>query len=205
MFYHISGAYVHREENFAVIDCGGVGYKLTVSANTQTALGMPEEGKRVKLYTYLAVREDAMELFGFYTEAELDTFRLLIGVSGVGPKAAMAILSIMTPEKLALAVASEDAKAIARANGVGGKTAARVVLELRDKFNGLSFSGAEGLAAPVSPAAPAMKGGAMAEASEALSMLGYKQSEILDALRRIDTTGKSVEDIITAALKFFSK
>lgn len=205
MFYHISGAYVHREENFAVIDCGGVGYKLTVSANTQTALGMPEEGKRVKLYTYLAVREDAFELFGFYTEAELDTFKLLIGVSGVGPKAAMAILSIMTPEKLALAVSTEDAKSIARANGVGGKTAARVVLELRDKFKGLSFSGAEGIAAPIAPAAPAMKGGAMAEAAEALGMLGYKQSEVLDALRRIDTAGKSVEEIITAALKFFSK
>ncbi len=205
MFYHISGAYVHREENFAVIDCGGVGYKLTVSANTQTALGMPEEGKRVKLYTYLAVREDAFELFGFYTEAELDTFKLLIGVSGVGPKAAMAILSIMTPEKLALAVSTEDAKSIARANGVGGKTAARVVLELRDKFKGLAFSGAEGIAAPIAPAAPAIKGGAMSEAAEALGMLGYKQSEVLDALRRIDTAGKSVEEIITAALKFFSK
>ena len=205
MFYHISGAYVHREENFAVIDCGGVGYKLTVSANTQTALGMPDEGRRVKLYTYLAVREDAFELFGFYTEAELDTFKLLIGVSGVGPKAAMAILSIMTPEKLALAVSTEDAKAIARANGVGGKTAARVVLELRDKFKGLSFAGAEGMAAPVISSAPAIKGGAMSEAAEALGMLGYKQSEVLDALRRIDTTGKSVEEIITAALKFFSK
>lgn len=206
MFYHISGAYVHREENFAVIDCGGVGYKLTVSANTQTALGAPEEGRRVKLYTHLAVREDDIELFGFYTEAELDTFRLLIGVSGVGPKAAMAILSIMTPEKLALAVSTEDAKAISRANGVGGKTAARVVLELRDKFQGLSFSGAAGMAAPVISATPvAKKDGPMSEAAEALSMLGYKQSEILDALRRIDTAGKSTEEIISAALKFFAK
>jgi Holliday junction DNA helicase RuvA len=151
------------------------------------------------------VREDAFELFGFYTEAELDTFKLLIGVSGVGPKAAMAILSVMTPEKLALAVSTEDAKSIARANGVGGKTAARVVLELRDKFKGLSFSGAEGIAAPLTPATPALKGGAMSEAAEALSMLGYKQSEILDILRRVDTAGKTAEEIITAALKLFSK
>lgn len=207
MFYHICGAYVHREENFAVIDCGGVGYRLTVSQNTADALGMPaESGKTVKLYTYMAVREDAVELFGFYTEAELDSFRLLIGVSGVGPKAAMAILSLMTPEKLALAVSAEDTKAIARANGVGAKTAARVVLELRDKFKGLSLSGdiGDATSADLSPATAAV-GGHAQEAMEALAVLGYGRTEIAAALRGMNTGKMTTEEIITAALKYFSK
>ena len=139
MFYHIAGEYVHAEESFVVIDCGGVGYRLTVSRNTAETLGYPKGGERVKLYTYLQVREDGVELFGFYSEEELDAFRLLITVSGVGPKAAMAILSLFTPEKLAYAVAGEDVKAISRANGVGPKTAARVVLELTAQFLYLIF------------------------------------------------------------------
>ena len=129
MFYHIAGKFVHKEENFAVIDCGGVGYRLTVSMNTADALGYADGERTVKLYTYLQVREDDVELFGFYTEDELAAFRLLISVSGVGPKAAMSILSLLTPEKLALAGAAEDIKAISRANGVGAKTAARVLGE----------------------------------------------------------------------------
>ena len=206
MFYHIRGTYVHREENFAVIDCGGIGYRLTVSQNTADALGMPEDtGKTVKLYTYLAVREDAIELFGFYTQEELDCFRLLIAVSGVGPKAAMAILSILTPEKLAMAVRADDVKLIARANGVGAKTAARVVLELQDKFSGFSFSTVKNDAAPaVASNAVAASGHTVKnEALEALSVLGYSRSEILDALDHTDA--KTVEEIITDALKYFSK
>ena len=207
MFYHIAGEYVHSEENFVVIDCGGVGYKLTVSRNTAEALGMPSADKRVKLFTSLQVREDGVELFGFHSEEELDAFRLLISVSGVGPKAALAILSLLSPDKLALAVASEDVKAISRANGVGPKTAARVVLELRDKFKGFAVtasavrSGAQpgfGGSAPVG-------GGKMGEALEALTVLGYGRAEVTDALRRIDTASLSVEQIITAALKYFAK
>ena len=204
MFYHIAGALVHKEESFAVIDCGGVGYRLTVSLHTAEALGYPDGEKRVKLYTYLQVREDGVELFGFYTEDELAAFRLLISVSGVGPKAAMAILSLLTPEKLALAVASEDIKAISRASGVGPKTAARVVLELRDKFKGISPVGTAGVSSlSTAPATPS--GGKLGEALEALTVLGYGRAEVTEALRRMDTANLSVEQIITAALKYFAK
>ena len=208
MFYHIAGEYVHAEESFVVIDCGGVGYRLTVSRNTAETLGYPKGGERVKLYTYLQVREDGVELFGFYSEEELDAFRLLITVSGVGPKAAMAILSLFTPEKLAYAVAGEDVKAISRANGVGPKTAARVVLELRDKFKGLPVAGTPAVRSGAQPSfggnsAPA--GGKMGEALEALTVLGYARAEVMDALRHIDCANLSVEQIITAALKYFSK
>lgn len=204
MFYHIAGKFVHKEENFAVIDCGGVGYRLTVSMNTADALGYADGERTVKLFTYLQVREDDLELFGFYTEDELAAFRLLIAVSGVGPKAAMSILSLLTPKKLALAVAAEDIKAISRANGVGAKTAARVVLELKDKFKGVSPIGGAA-AAPSAGGATAPSGGKLGEALEALTVLGYGRAEVTEALRKLDTTALSVEQIITAALKYFSK
>lgn len=205
MFYHIAGDYVYREENFAVVDCGGVGYRLTVSGNTSDALGnpLPDGGKRVKLYTYLAVREDGVELFGFYTEEELAAFRLLISVSGVGPKAALSILSMMTPDGLAAAVCNEDARAIARANGIGPKTAARVVLELHDKFGG--FAPSRPISAPSAAYNAAPSGGRTAEATEALATLGYSRPQIAEAMRHIDVSSLSVEDIITSALKYFSK
>jgi Holliday junction DNA helicase RuvA len=205
MFYHIAGKFVHKEENFAVIDCAGVGYRLTVSMNTADALGYADGERTVKLYTYLQVREDDIELFGFYTEDELAAFRLLISVSGVGPKAAMSILSLLTPEKLALAVASEDIKAISRANGVGAKTAARVVLELKDKFKGLSSVSPLSVAPSAGVGAAAPSGGKLGEALEALTVLGYGRAEVTEALRKLDTTSLSVEQIITAALKHFAK
>ncbi len=208
MFYHIAGEYVHSEENFVVIDCGGVGYKLTVSRNTAEALGMPSADKRVKLFTSLQVREDDVELFGFHSEEELDAFRLLISVSGVGPKAALAILSLLSPDKLALAIASEDIKAISRANGVGPKTAARVVLELRDKFKGFSVAANAPVRSGAQPGFGGntpVGGGKLGEALEALTVLGYGRAEVTDALRHIDTGSLSVEQIITAALKYFSK
>lgn len=204
MFYHIAGKFVHKEESFAVIDCGGVGYRLTVSMNTADALGYADGERTVKLFTYLQVREDDLELFGFYTEDELAAFRLLIAVSGVGPKAAMSILSLLTPKKLALAVAAEDIKAISRANGVGVKTAARVVLELKDKFKGVPPIGGAA-AAPSAGGATAPSGGKLGEALEALTVLGYGRAEVTEALRKLDTTALSVEQIITAALKYFSK
>ena len=205
MFYHIAGKFVHKEENFAVIDCGGVGYRLTVSMNTADALGYADGERTVKLYTYLQVREDDVELFGFYTEDELAAFRLLISVSGVGPKAAMSILSLLTPEKLALAVAAEDIKAISRANGVGAKTAARVVLELKDKFKGISPVSNTTTISSTGAAATAPSSGKLGEALEALTVLGYGRAEVTEALRKLDTTSLSVEQIITAALKHFAK
>ena len=209
MFYHITGDYVHSEGSFVVLDCGGVGYKLTVSRTTADALGHPSTvtGK-VKLFTDLQVREDGVELFGFYSEDELDAFRMLIAVSGVGPKAALAILSLFTPDKLALAVAAEDVKAISRANGIGPKTAARVVLELKDKFKGLPSSGA-GMSVH-SGAAPGFGGtgassGKLSEAVEALTVLGYNRTEVMAALQKVNTATMSVEEMITSALKYFAK
>ena len=157
----------------AVIDCCGVGYKVAITGNTLTKLNNPAASakEKVRLYTYMAVREDAVELYGFYTTEELDTFRMLIGVSGVGPKAAVAILSIMTPAALSTAIQAEDAKALSRAQGVGGKTAA--------------------------PAAAS--GGHLSDARDALLVLGYSRSEITAALQGQDPTSDT-EEIIRKAL-----
>ena len=205
MFYHVRGILVSKEPSLAVVECGGVGYALTVSQTTFDGLS-DALSKEVRLYTHLAVREDGVELFGFLRKEELDAFRLLITVSGVGPKAAMAILSLFTPERLAIAVANEDARAIAKANGVGPKTAARIVLELKDKMAAeapvLSGDGAT-LALADTPKEAAS--GILREASDALSVLGYHRTEIAEALRTIDTKNMSLEDIITAALRRFVK
>lgn len=204
MFYYVNGMLAHKEPGFAVIDCGGVGYRLTVSQNTLAALDRASvrEGK-VKLFTYMAVREDDVELFGFYTEEELATFRLLIGVSGIGPKAAMGVLSAFTPDGLARAVCTEDVKAIAKSNGVGTKGAARIVLELKDK---MSYAGGD--AEPpreASAAAPAAKSPGLAEAAEALTALGYARAEVNAVLSKLDTAGMASGDIIRAALAQFMK
>ena len=203
MFYYLSGVLAHREAGVAVIDCGGVGYKLTVSQNTLSELDRAaSRTDKVKLFTYMAVREDDVELFGFYTEEELDTFKLLLTVSGIGPKAAMGVLSAFTPEGLAKAVTTEDTKAISRANGIGAKGAARIVLELKDK---LSYAG------DVS-AAPVKVGGTMpkqssklTEAAEALAALGYSRAEINTVLAKINTDKMESGDIIRAALAQFMK
>ena len=134
MFYYLKGTLEYRDATTCVIDCGGVGYKLTVSLITSESLANKLEQK-VKLFTYLAIREDGIELFGFETNEERVCFNQLITVSGVGPKAAMSILSIMTPDKFSLAVCTEDIKSISKAQGIGSKTAARIILELKDKVS----------------------------------------------------------------------
>ena len=137
MFYYLCGKLTLLKNDVAVIDVGGAGYKLTISGTTYEAMPANRSVKdppTIKLFTHMAVREDGIELFGFATETELATFRLLITVSGVGPKAAMAILSHLSPEKFALAVCTDDKKTISKANGIGPKTAARVILELKDKL-----------------------------------------------------------------------
>ena len=140
MFYYISGKLAMLMPGFAVIDAGGVGYRLSISQNTYDSLprSAADAEKVVKLYTWMAVREDDVELFGFASETELSSFKMLLTVSGVGPKAALSILSLLTPEKFALAVCTEDKKTIAKANGVGPKTAARIILELKDKLPGMT-------------------------------------------------------------------
>lgn len=206
MFYYIHGALTKLDLNFAVIDCGGVGYKLSISGTSYDSLAKKyaeSSTPDVKLFTHLAVREDDMELFGFSTEAELTAFRMLLTVSGVGPKAAIAILSIFTPEKFALAVASNDTKAIAKANGVGAKTAARIVLELHDKIQKQFDASAVHTSASIGEAlhtAPQEKG-KLSEAQDALMVLGYSRTESSSALKNIDTSNLSLEGIIKAALK----
>ena len=202
MFYHVYGELVLCESYFSVIDCGGVGYKLTTSLNTADAL-FGKIGERVKLYTHYTVREDTAELFGFYTENELEAFRLLTSVSGVGPKAAIAILSILTPEKLSYAIYTEDTRAIAKASGVGSKTAARVVLELKDKVSPASSVSTQPEAGRAHPIPRSSQ--KLSEATDALVVLGYNKSQVLNALSGLDVSDMPLEKIITSALKKLAK
>lgn len=200
MFHYIRGTLAAIRQGFAVLDAGGVGFRLCVSDNTYQAISQ-KQNTEVKLFTYLSVREDGMELFGFFTEAELELFQLLITVSGVGPKAAMAILSVFTPEKFALAVCTDDKKAIAKANGIGPKTAARIILELHDKMANAGDFGGESGTQVVFPGELPTAGNSLTEAQEALLVLGYNRTEILGVLRGLDTTTMSTEELIRAALK----
>lgn len=209
MFYYIEGKLAHLDYGFAVVDAGGVGYKMTITQTTYES--MPphlsvSEAPLVRLYTYMAVREDGVELFGFATDSELEAFKMLITVSGIGPKAAVAILSVFTPDKLAIAIMNEDTKAIAKANGIGAKTAARVILELKDKVSkvygdNISTSEASSSARTSVPAGSSK----LSDAQSALLVLGYTKSEIVAALRGVDISNKETDDIIRLALKNLSR
>lgn len=197
MYYYLNGTVAHVEPYLAVIDCGGVGYACRTTHHTISKLNM---GKVAKLYTYLYVREEIFELYGFASESELGCFRMLIGVSGVGPKAALAILSASSPANLAMSIITGDEKALTRAPGVGKKIAQRVILELKDKLakgQSVSASG-ESVAGPAVTIIPQNK---LSEASAALAVLGYSQGEINVALRGVDVDGQSLEQIIRMALK----
>ena len=199
MFYYLDGTLTEREPGLAVVDCGGVGYSLTVSLTTSDTLSA-KVGARVKLYTYLQVREDGVELFGFRDKDELDCFKLLIGVSGVGPKAAMAVLSVFTSDRFRLAVCTEDTKALAKAPNVGAKTAARIVLELKDKIAGMTLRAPQtGAAASAAPAT----GGKLGDAIEALMTLGYDRASAMSALSGLDAEKLSLNDLISQALRKF--
>ncbi len=202
MFYYLNGSLELCEANTAVIDCAGVGYKLTISLNTQTSL-QTKLSQRVKLYTHLAVREDGIELFGFGTNEERTAFNQLTTVSGVGPKAAISILSTLTPDKLMLAIATEDVKAISKASGIGQKIAARVILELKGKISKEMMTANLGGAETASIEMPANS--TLSEASEALMVLGYDKNTVLTALRGIDTKNKDVGEVIKLALKKLSR
>lgn len=199
MYYYLNGTLEYREANMCVIDCSGVGYKLTVSLTTSDSL-VNKMNQKVKLYTYLAVREDGIELFGFGTNEERVCFNQLTSVSGVGPKAAMSILSTMTPDAFSLAVSSEDVKAISKAPGIGSKSAARIILELKDKVSKDMMTAGSKLQslAPISLPNNSL----LSEATEALMVLGYDKNTVLSALRGIDLQNASdVGEIIKAALK----
>lgn len=203
MFYYISGKLAHLDPSFAVVDAGGVGYKLTISGTTHS--DMPphltvSEPPTVKLFTYMSVREDGVELFGFSREEELSSFKLLITVSGVGPKAAISILTQLTPQKLAVAICTDDKKAIAKANGVGPKTAARIVLELKDRLQKETVFEGEGLTS-IEESISAVPSSKRKDAEDALSVLGYSRSEASAALRGMDIENLELDDIIRLALK----
>ena len=196
MFYYVSGTVAHTAPFLAVIDCGGVGYACRTTNNTLARL---KKGERARLYTHLNVREDAMELYGFYSESELNCFQMLIGVSGVGPKAALSILSAATPESLAMSIITGDEKALTVAQGIGKKIAQRIILELKDKLakgqlsaDGESYGGTGVTVIPENKSS---------EAAAALAVLGYSQSEIGVALKGIDMDALPLEDIIKQALK----
>ncbi len=183
----------------AVIDCCGVGYKVSISSNATSLLAGAESGAKVRVFTYMAVREDGVELFGFASEEELDIFKLLISVSGVGPKAAISILSVMSAQELINVIVAEDAKAISRAPGVGAKTAARVVLELHDKVEKNFFVSHAPTPKTAGAARGAKQTGHLSDAKDALLVLGYSRSEVANALTGVDPA-LDTEDIIRLAL-----
>ena len=199
MFYHLDGKVAEQGQGMAVIDCNGVGYLVNTSLTTQSRLKV---GERSKLYISESVREDAFELFGFATKSEKRSFDLLIGVSGVGPKAALSILSAYTPEALAMAILSGDEKALTVAPGIGKKIAQRVILELKDKLAKESGD----LELPMKSGAPVAVGdGKLSDAAAALAVLGYGPAEINVALKGVDVAPLTVEEIIKAALKNMMK
>lgn len=196
MIYSVSGTLIHLEPGVAVVECGGVGFKCLTSMNTQRKL--PNIGGQVKLYTKLNVREDAMDLFGFATMAELSCFTMLTGVSGVGPRVGLAILSELAPEQVALAVASGDSKALTRASGVGAKLAQRIALELKDKVKKMGVVTEGG--APVSPAGVMSAAGNAANAVSALAVLGYTLSEAASVVAKFDSS-LPTEELIRLSLR----
>lgn len=197
MFYYLDGTVAEILPGLAVIDCGGVGYGCMTTNNTLSQL---KKGEQKKLYTYLNVGESIFDLYGFATQNELNSFKMLLGVSGVGPKAALAILSANTPEGLAMAIVTEDAKALTAAQGIGKKIAQRIILELKDKMaketaGGLDFSGGKGASAP------ALFTSKATEAAAALAVLGYSTQEVQMALKGVDVETQPLEEIIRQSLK----
>ena len=194
MFYYLSGTVAALEANLAVIDCGGVGYGCFTTGYTLSQL---QVGKQQKLYTHCHIREDAFDIYGFSTKEELGCFLRLIGVSGVGPKVALAILSALTPSQFSLAVVTGDEKSLTMAQGVGRKMAQRIILELKDKLS----DDLQGTTVSASAVPVAVSGNKVAEASAALASLGYSQSEIGLALKGIDVDKLTVEEIVRSGLR----
>jgi Holliday junction DNA helicase RuvA len=193
MIYSVKGTLIHTEQNMAVVECSGVGFACRTTLNTMKSIKL---GTEVKLYTYMSVREDAMELFGFSTLNELNTYKLLININGVGPKVGISILSVLTPEQVSIAVASGDWKTITQANGVGPKMAQRIVLELKDKFKSIEVDNGDlsnGTGVPVSA-------GNIPQAVQALAVLGFSSADVTPILTKLDQS-LTVEEMIGATLK----
>lgn len=191
MIYSVRGKLIHTENSAAVVECGGVGYLCQTTMNTLKTLKL---NSKVTLYTYLNVREDAVDLFGFATQNELATFKTLISVSGVGPKAGLSILSELTAEQVAMAIATDDIKTITRAQGIGKKIAQRIILELKDKLAKSEQTQSGNVQMPQTA------GGNVAKAIEALGVLGYTPADVSPVLANFDA-GLPVEQLIAMTLK----
>lgn len=194
MIYSVKGTLIHLESGFAVVECAGIGYKVNTTTTTQKELKL---NSTVTLFTYMHVREDAMELFGFYSKGELSTFKMLISISGVGPKVALAILSELSSEQIAMCVSSSDYKTLTRASGVGPKLAQRIVLELKDKVKGISVENTDGV---VTKGSVIQDTGNIPKAVSALAVLGYSAADVTPILSKLDPT-LTVEQMISATLK----
>ncbi|MEE3459273.1 MAG: Holliday junction branch migration protein RuvA [Candidatus Faecousia sp.] len=195
MFYYLEGKIALLDANLAVVDCGGVGYACFASNYTLSNLRV---GETHRLFTHCNIKEDAFDIYGFSSRDELRLFELLIGVTGVGPTSALAILSVLNPDQLTLSILTGDEKAITRAKGVGAKSAKRIILELNDKIGGeLDFSDGPAAAGPVLP----QKNSKVALATAALSELGYSQAEAAAALKGADAESLSVEELIRFGLR----
>jgi Holliday junction DNA helicase RuvA len=199
MIYSLTGKLIHKESTLAVVECGGVGYACRTTQTTLSALGAV--GSEVRLYTRMSVREDAVELFGFADREELSCFEMLITVSGIGPKAAISILSDLTPSRFALLVASGDSSALTRVKGVGKKSAERIVVDLKDKI-AKSNPAVQGMLMPTDAASVGEDG--LSEALAALGVLGYRQEEVLPVLLRQEE-GLPAEELIRLTLREFGK
>lgn len=191
MIYSVRGKLIHTENSAAVVECGGVGYLCQTTMNTLKTLKLNSE---VTLYTYLNVREDAVDLFGFATQNELATFKTLISVSGVGPKAGLSVLSELTAEQVAMAIATDDIKTITRAQGIGKKIAQRIILELKDKLAKSEQTESGNVQMPQAA------GGNVPKAIEALGVLGYTPADVSPVLANFDA-GLPVEQLIAMTLK----
>ena len=198
MFYYLNGKLALCQPNLAVIDCGGVGFKCSITMNTYKVISGKDS---VKLFTYLNVKEDALDIYGFETEQELQFFTLLISISGVGPKVAIAILSELQPDAFANCIITSDIKRLTKAQGVGTKLAQRICMELKDKV-GKAFQGVD-TSVDLTAVSSTLTNSNAAEAVAALEMLGYSQSDASVAVSKIDNN-LSVEDIIKQALKMLA-
>ncbi len=199
MFYSLTGKLIYKEPEFAAIECGGVAFQCYTTMNTQRSL--PGIGELVTLYTYLHVKEDALDLFGFSTRTELNCYKMLTSVSGVGPKVGLSILSELSSEQIAISVAAGDYKTLTKASGVGPKLAQRIILELRDKVKkmsgepGVSLPGTSGGFVGISSAT-----GNASEAVNALTVLGYTPADAASVVARLDSS-LPVEELIRLSLK----
>ena len=194
MFYYVNGEITIIDENLAVVDCGGVGYACHASGYTLSKLRI---GQKARLYTYCNIREDAFDIFGFGSREELRCFELLLNVTGVGPKAALAILSASSPERFTLTILSQDEKTLTAAPGIGKKLAQRIILELKDKLGAVTevdFSAGAGTLAPAA-------GSNLALAQAALLELGYSQAEVAASLKGVEAEGLPTQEIVRRCLR----